>query len=178
MMFVFFLSGLAMAQMEAMLFPYVADQFGWNLEKASMGFAYVGVLMVITQGYLIRKWMPRFGERRVLLVGLFGFALSLILIPFSFTIWLLAVTMTLLALGNGMMRPPNLGLISLASSASEQGAVLGVTNSLASLGRILGPAIGGYLYGVTKGAPFWFAGFLAFVALAMVMMSRAGVRST
>jgi MFS family permease len=175
LMIVFFLSGLAMAQMEAMLFPYVADRFGWTLETASMGFAYVGVLMVITQGYLIRKWMPRFGERRVLIWGLAGFALSLVLIPFSFNIWLLAVTMTILALGNGMMRPPNLGLISLAAPASEQGAVLGVTNSLASLGRILGPAIGGYLYGLSKGAPFWFAGLLAFLAFAMVALSRAGI---
>ncbi len=177
LMIVFFLSGLAMAQMEAMLFPYVADHFGWGLEKASMGFAYVGVLMVITQGYLIRKWMPRFGERRVLLWGLGGFALSLVLIPFSFNIWLLAVTMTLLALGNGMMRPPNLGLISLASPPSEQGAVLGVTNSLASLGRILGPAIGGFLYGVSKGAPFIFAGALAFAAWVIVLNSRAGDRA-
>ena len=118
LMIVFFLSGLAMAQMESMLFPYVADRFGWGLETASMGFAYVGVLMVITQGYLIRKWMPKFGERNVLMWGLGGFALSLILIPFSFNIWLLAVTMTMLALGNGMMRPPNLGLISIATPAS------------------------------------------------------------
>lgn len=177
LMIVYFLSGLAMAQMEAMLFPYVADRFGWSLEKASMGFAYVGVLMVFTQGYLIRKWMPRFGERRILLWGLGAFALSLALIPFSFNIWLLAVTMTILAIGNGMMRPPNLGLISLASPPSEQGAVLGVTNSLASLGRILGPAIGGFLYGLSKGSPFWFAGVLAFLALAMVAASRAGAKA-
>jgi MFS family permease len=178
LMTVYFLSGLAMAQMEAMLFPYVADRFGWSLEKASMGFAYVGVLMVFTQGYLIRKWMPRFGERRILMWGLGAFALSLALIPFSFNIWLLAVTMTILAIGNGMMRPPNLGLISLASPPSEQGAVLGVTNSLASLGRILGPAIGGFLYGLSKGSPFWLAGVLAFLALAMVAASRAGAKAS
>lgn len=171
LMIVFFLSGLAMAQMEAMLFPYVSDRFGWSLEKASMGFAYVGVLMVITQGYLIRKWMPRFGERRVLLCGLAAFALSLLLIPLSFNVWLLAVTMTLLALGNGMMRPPNLGLISLATAPSEQGAVLGVTNSLASLGRILGPALGGWLYSQTLGAPFWSAGLMAVLAFGLAWRS-------
>lgn len=175
LMIVFFLSGLAMAQMEAMLFPYVADRFGWTLETASMGFAYVGVLMVITQGYLIRKWMPRFGERRVLLVGLIGFALSLALIPISFNIWLLAVTMTILALGNGMMRPPNLGLISLASPASEQGAVLGVTNSLASLGRILGPMIGGWLYGLHHGAPFEFAALLTAIGFFIASVSTRGL---
>lgn len=169
-MIVFFLSGLAMAQMEAMLFPYVADVFGWDLQTASYGFAYVGVLMVLTQGYLIRKWMPRFGETPVLSMGLLAFALSLALIPVSGTVALLAVTMTILALGNGMMRPPNLGLISLATPPDEQGAVMGVTNSLASLGRIVGPVIGGYLYqNMGQGAPFWFASLIAAIAWLIVL---------
>ena len=175
LMFVYFLSGLAMAQMESMLFPFVADRFGWGLEKSSMGFAYIGILMVITQGYLVRKWMPRFGESRVLLAGLFGFALSLFLIPLSISIALMAVTMTILAVGNGLMRPPNLGLISLATPADEQGAVMGVTNSLASLGRILGPLVGGLLYErLSPGAPFYFAAVLAAAAfgLAFAQMRR------
>lgn len=168
LMIVYFLSGLAMAQMEAMLFPYLADQFGWGLEKSSLGFAYVGVLLVITQGFLVRKWMPRFGERNVLLSGLFFFALSLALIPLSVNVALLGITMTMLALGNGLMRPPNLGLISLATPVDEQGAAMGVTNSLASLGRILGPAIGGFLYQrLSPSTPFYFAGVLGFLAFAL-----------
>ena len=164
-MWVYFLSGLAMAEMESMLFPFVADRFCWGLEKSSMGFAYIGILMVITQGYLVRRWMPRFGEARVLLSGLFFFALSLFLIPVSISIWLLAGTMTILAIGNGLMRPPNLGLISLSTPAEEQGAVMGVTNSLASLGRIMGPAIGGLFYErLSPNAPFYFGGLLALLA--------------
>lgn len=171
LMFVYFLSGLAMAQMESMLFPFVADRFGWGLEKSSMGFAYIGILMVITQGYLVRKWMPRFGEKRVLFAGLFFFALSLGLIPISVSVALMAVTMTILALGNGLMRPPNLGLISLATPVEEQGAVMGVTNSLASLGRILGPVIGGLLYQkMSAGAPFVFAAILAALAFGMAVL--------
>jgi MFS transporter, DHA1 family, tetracycline resistance protein len=170
LMVVYFLSGLAMAQMESMLFPFVADRFGWGLEKSSMGFAYIGILMVITQGYLVRKWMPRFGEAKVLLAGLFFFAVSLALIPVSVSVALLAVTMTVLAVGNGLMRPPNLGLISLATSADQQGGAMGVTNSLASLGRILGPLIGGVLYErLSPGAPFFFAAVLAAVALGLAM---------
>jgi MFS family permease len=170
LMIVFFLSGLAMAQMESMLFPYVADVFHWDLRTASLGFAYVGVMMVFTQGFLIRKLMPVWGERRVLKLGLFGFALSLVLIPLSTTIAAMAVVMTILALGNGMMRPPNIGLISVLTPADEQGLALGVTNSLASLGRILGPVLGGFLYEqVGRGAPFFFAGGLAMTALVLVL---------
>jgi DHA1 family tetracycline resistance protein-like MFS transporter len=167
---VFFLSGLAMAQMESMLFPYVADVFKWNLRTSSYGFAYVGVLMVITQGYLIRKWMPKYGEPKILSIGLLLFALSLFGIGFSHTVLVLGVTMTILAVGNGMMRPPNVGLISLLTPANEQGAVMGVTNSVASLGRIIGPIIGGVLYErAGRASPFLFAGILAMMAFALIL---------
>lgn len=167
---VFFLSGLAMAQMEAMLFPYVADVFGWGLRMASFGFAYVGVLMVFTQGYLIRKWMPKFGEPVLLAGGLGLFSLSLVGLSVSTTISILAISMTILAIGNGLMRPPNLGIISLLTPSNEQGAVMGVTNSIAALARIIGPILGGVLYErVGKVSPFLFAGVLAAIALAIVL---------
>ena len=179
LIFVYFLSGLAMAQMEAMLFPYVADVFGWGLKTASYGFAYVGVLMVLTQGVFIRRWMPKYGEPMILAAGLGLFALSLFGIAISSTITLLAITMTLLALGNGLMRPPNLGMISLLSSESEQGAVMGVTNSTASLGRIIGPIIGGFLYEyASKMAPFFFAGILAAAAFFVIVSSYGTLPAT
>lgn len=171
LMFVFFLSGLAMAQMEAMLFPYMAEIYGWGLETSSYGFAYIGVLMVITQGVFVRRFMPLFGERRVLMAGLASFALSLALIPVAKPLALLGVVMTVLAVGNGLMRPPNLGLISVATPPEIQGEAMGVTNSLASLGRILGPAIGGWLYeSVSRGAPFVFAGALTAVACGLAFL--------
>jgi DHA1 family tetracycline resistance protein-like MFS transporter len=132
------------------------------------------VLMVFTQGYLIRKWMPQFGERMLLAVGLLLFAVSLFGIALSQTIAAMGVVMTILAIGNGLMRPPNLGMISLLTPADEQGAVLGVTNSLASLGRILGPVIGGILYErAGHNSPFVLAGGLTLLALVLIAMTYA-----
>ena len=176
---VFFLSGLAMAQMESMLFPLMSDRFGWGMRSASYGFAYVGVLMVIVQGYFIRKWMPKYGEPVLLSIGLLLFAASLFGIAMSGTIAAMAVVMTVLALGNGLMRPPNLGMISLLTPAHEQGAVMGVTNSLASLARIVGPVLGGWAYEqFGKGSPFAIAGALSALALAIVLANRARLPAT
>ncbi len=159
---IFFISGLAMAQMEAMLFPYVADVLFWETSTASYAFAYMGVIMTVVQGYFIRKWMPIFGERKLLCTGLILFSLSLFGVALSQSVWPLAITMTVFALANGIMRPPNLGMISLLTSPQEQGAVLGVTNSLASLGRILGPALGGWMYQkYGPASPFISAGLIA-----------------
>lgn len=171
LIWVFFFSGLAMAKMEAMLFPFMDDRFGWDLHQSSYGFAYVGVLMVFTQGILIRRLMPRFGEPKILIVGLTLFTLSLIGIAFSHDIVSMAIMMTLLALGNGLMRPPNLGMISLMTPADEQGITMGVTQSLASLGRIIGPLLGGYLYQhVSQAAPFFAAATVSLLALTLVVL--------
>jgi MFS family permease len=168
---VFFISGLAMAQMEAMLFPYVADVFGWDLRTSSYGFAYVGILMAITQGYLIRKWMPRYGEPLLLAVGLLLFGISMAAIGMSTTVLWLGGAMTVFALANGLMRPPNLGIISLLTPPEEQGVTMGVTNSLASLGRILGPALGGVLYErIGRGTPFMVGGALGLLCLGVVLL--------
>lgn len=170
LMVVYFLSGLAMAQMESMLIPYMADRFQWGLEITMYGFAYIGVIMMLTQGYFVRRWMPKFGEPVILCAGLVMFAVSLFGLAAAAEVTGIAIAMTLLALGNGLMRPPNLGLISLLTPPEEQGRSMGVTNSLASLGRILGPLLGGYLYESISGeAPFIGAGIAALVALIMTV---------
>ncbi len=177
LMAIFFLSGLAMAQMESMLFPYMSDHFGWDMKLSSYGFAYVGVLMVLTQGYFVRKWMPRFGEERTLMIGLVLFAISLAGIALSQNILFMGIVMTLLAIGNGLMRPPNLGLISQLTPPEDQGLVMGVTNSLSSLGRIFGPILGGVLYQqLSQSSPFWFAAILVGAAVILLMTLKKRLR--
>lgn len=179
LMIVFFLGGLAMAQMEAMLFPYMADEFGWDLRTSSYGFAYIGVLMVITQGVIVRRMMPAIGERKTLAIGLACFAVTLAAIPVWHSIAMLGAIMTVLAIGNGLMRPPNLGLISLATPADSQGEAMGVTNSLASLGRVLGPVIGGFFYErLSHGAPFFFAGTLTAAAFGLALVETKKLKSS
>lgn len=168
---IFFLINLAMALMEVMVFPFVQDRFQWDYKLASMSFAYVGVVMVLTQGYFIRKWIPKFGEKKTLFVGLIAMAVSFVTIGFSFSIAVLGIAMTLLAIGNGCMRPPIMGLASIITDEEEQGYVLGVMNSMGSIGRIVGPVLGGWLYeSVSQGAPFFTSALLALICVAMLVV--------
>ncbi len=156
----YLLSGLAMSQMESMLIPYMSDTFGWDMRTSSYGFAYIGVIMVITQGMLIRKMTAKFGDPLTLSAGLILFALSLAAIPMSPTIAAMGVAMTVLAVGNGFIRPPNLSMVSKLSS-SDQGMTMGVANSMAALGRIFGPVFGGFCYQhFGKSVPFFSASIL------------------
>ncbi|WP_415062333.1 MFS transporter [Bdellovibrio sp.] len=171
LMTVFLLSSLAMSSMEATLILFMGEKYQWDVKQVSFGFAYIGVIIVFTQGFLVRRLLPKWGERKVLRLGLILLALGLTGIAIAGNIPAMAVTMTLLSLGNGLTNPSTLGSISLLTDAKEQGVAMGVTQSMASLGRILGPALGGALYGsVAITAPFWASGILAFLGLAIILV--------
>lgn len=163
---IFFLANLAMPLMEVMLFPFVTDRFGWGFIESGLGFAIVGLLMAFTQGFLVRRLIPKWGERKTLMYGFMVMALSFFLISMSFSILTLAFAMLLLAIGHGLSRPSLLAMMSLASREDEQGEAMGAFQSAASMGRILGPMIGGWLYThAGMGSPFLLAGVLTALGL-------------
>ncbi len=162
MIIVYLLSSFAMSTMEATLILFLGDRYQWGIREVSYGFAYVGLISVFCQGYLVRKLLPVVGERRMMVFGLLVLGLSIAAIPFVPSLAGLAVVMTCLGVGNSFTNPSVLGSISLLSGAEEQGLVLGIAQSAASLGRILGPALGGILYQhFTQSSPFLSGGFIA-----------------
>lgn len=176
LMGVFFLSSFAMSAMEMNLVLYMKDRFSWGIREVSFGFAYIGIIMVLTQGVLVRRLLPKMGERIVLRTGLILFSIGLLGVALAPSIPIMAAAMTALALGNGLSNPSILGSISLLTSGSEQGATMGSTQSLASLGRILGPAFGGFLYErLFPQAPFATGSLLGFTALTIVLILGAQI---
>lgn len=174
LMTVFLIASLAMSAMEATLILFMGERFNWDVKQVSFGFAYIGLIIIFTQGFLVRRLLPLWGERKVLRLGLFLFAMGLTTIAVSENLGMMALAMTLLSLGNGLSNPSILGSISLLTDSKEQGSALGVTQSMASLGRIIGPALGGAIYArIAITAPFWMSGGLAFVAFAHVVINYA-----
>ncbi len=170
LIFIFFLSSLAMSTMEATFVLYMKDLFGWGMKEVSFGFAYIGVMIVVTQGFLVRRLIPKYGEKQVLRFGLIFMCMGLSGMAIAQSIFVLAITQTLLALGIGFTNPSILGSVSLLVNAKEQGAALGTTQGMASLGRIIGPMMGGALYGaVSIRSPFLMAGLMTLIALFVVI---------
>lgn len=170
LMWIYFLATFAMAHMEASLFLFVQDRFGWDLRTASLGFAYVGVVMVLTQGYFIRKLLPKIGERKLMVLGLVLGALGLSGVAISHSIGVLTVAVTLLALGSGFSNPAITGSVSLLSKDSEQGSHLGVNQSLSALARVLGPATGGWVYRAWSLSSPFFLGAISYILAAYLAL--------
>lgn len=166
----FALSTLAMAMMEATLVLLLNEKFQWGLTEVSFGFAYVGVCIVLTQGFLVRRLIPKFGERNILRLGLIFMTIGLGTVAFSNHVWLMGIAMTFLSVGNGFTNPSIMGSVSLLVPAEEQGVALGTTQSLSALGRVVGPVTGGALYSaLNPGSPFLAASSMTLVALLLVI---------
>lgn len=176
LLFGMFASSLSMANMEATLFLFVQDKFNWSTQTASYGFAYVGVCIAITQGLLVRKILPKIGEKNLLIIGFIFFTIGMGMISISVSVPFLALAMTIMALGSGFISPSMSGSLSLLSSPAEQGEVMGVSQSLSALARIFGPPLGGLLYAkISMTAPFVFAGLLGAIGLLIIWIIKANI---
>lgn len=169
-----FLATFAMAHMESTIFLYVMDKFGWSLRFTSFGFAYIGLIIVFTQGFLIRKLLPKYGEKKLLISGVILAGVGLLAIPLSQGPWTMALCQTFFAIGTGLYNPSLTGSLSLLAGKEEQGEILGVFQSMSSMGRILGPALGGVVYDqIGHSAPYIFAGL---IMLFSVVLAKHGVK--
>jgi multidrug resistance protein len=140
-------------------------------------FVLVGVVATIVQGGLIGPLNRRFGERRLIRVGLVAAGVGMIVTPISGqagSYALLLVASGLLALGMGLCTPALNSMISRAVSSHEQGRILGINQSLGSLARVLGPAAAGPLFAVTRDLPFLLGGVGLFLALVLARDAALG----
>ncbi len=160
----------AFSCMEVGFFLFVMDVFQINVREASFGFAYIGLVVIFTNGFLVRKLIPWLGERNNILLGLCMGILSFYFLSVSDDIFPdLILSLTLLGCSCIVM-PSILGTISLLSPKNSQGEALGVNQSMAAVGRILGPIVGGILHGeFSHQAPFLFSSFIVGVGLVIFL---------
>ena len=180
-MVLFFLVTFAFAGLEATFAMWSERVFGWGATQNGYLFAYAGVLAVIVQGGLMRKLAATFGEKRLLIQGAFALALGLALIPFARSLPLLLIAMALVAYGGGTSNPSLNSLISLSAAKTMRGSVLGISQSAASLARILGPAFAGAVFTLAGRNGPYVAGaavMLVVLVLAIRLERRGAVQAT
>jgi DHA1 family tetracycline resistance protein-like MFS transporter len=148
-------------------------------------FAVVGVVSAVLQGGVIPrllspKRLAGQGYRPIREVGLLvvGFAVTavaLALLPLAPGYGWLFPVMGLLAVGSACTTPALSTMVSLHAPPERLGAVLGSYQAFGSLGRILGPALGGWLFtSLGPGGPYGTAAAMmgAGALLALSLASR------
>jgi DHA1 family tetracycline resistance protein-like MFS transporter len=146
---IYFLFIVAFSIMTTSFSLFTMFRYGYDAQHTGYLFTYVGVLAVIVQGGLIGRLVKRFGELRLVIAGAFLFAGSLFAVPFvgphAGGLLALLIGGGLFSIGNSLSAPSLTSLASKSVGAADQGSVLGVTQSVASLARAVGPTLAALL---------------------------------
>src|SRR6267378_2947238 len=146
---IYFLFIVAFSIMTTSFSLYTMFRFGYDAQHNGYLFAYVGIIAVIIQGGLIGPLVKRFGELPLVVVGALFFAASLFAVPFvgPATGGLIGLLIGggVFSMGNSLATPALTSLASKSAGPAEQGSVMGVTQSVASLARAVGPSIAALL---------------------------------
>jgi DHA1 family tetracycline resistance protein-like MFS transporter len=162
----FFLVILAFSALETTFAWWAIAQFGWGPRPNGFVFFYVGLLSALIQGVLIGPLTRRFGEERLMLCGLVLIAVGFLMLPLARNLEILVLAMTALALGIGLTQPSVQSLISRHAAAERQGEVLGLSQSVGALSRVLGPLAAGALFEAAgRNSPFLWGAVLVAGAL-------------
>lgn len=138
-----------------------ADLFHMTEIETGIAFAIIGVAAALVQGVLVRRLSGKVADSSLLRAGMVIQAVA-----FALTAWspsqgkpALYVAGVVLAIGNGLTQPSISSFVSKRAAGTDRGAILGVNQSVSSLARVVGPAMGGWLYGsmLGKTSPYWTA---------------------
>ena len=191
----FFLASLGFGAFETTLALLLKEVFGFADTKTFLAFAYVGFVLMLTQGVFYRRLAKRLSEVSFMVLGILFMAagvggLGVVTVigtnmrlteqaaqaaaaplPWGMTIGL-GLALTFSVIGFAFLTPSAQALVSRRAGAHEQGEILGVNQSASAMARILGPIFGVVLYKSTPTHLLPYAFGAALLLLMLPMMPR------
>jgi DHA1 family tetracycline resistance protein-like MFS transporter len=135
-------------------FPtHAANDLRWSVTQLGIFYAVLSGIMVFVQGPVLRKALKKFSEERLVIIGSLILGTNFILFV-SNNIVSVGGAVALFAVGNGLMWPSFMSILSRRAGSKLQGAVQGVAGSFGGLASIVGLSLGGLLYNSIGGFTF------------------------
>jgi MFS transporter, DHA1 family, multidrug resistance protein len=168
---------LSLSGLEATFAYFAAEKAGLGAVQLGYIFMIMGLAGAIVQGGLVGRMTKKFGEGAVIQLGILisaiGFALILLIKGFGTA----ALFLTIFGVGNGLIRPSVSSLLTKKSTAGH-GSTTGLLSSFDSLGRIIGPPLGGWLFSIAIGMPYISGIILSVIALLLYQIYQARLKNT
>ena len=144
--FVYLVYMLAFSGMEFTLTFLAVERFAFSPAQNGGMFVFIGLILVLVQGGIVRRLASPVGEKPLALAGLACGVAAFLVIALSEGLGLFFGGLALMACSIGLASPTLSALVSLYSSESDQGANLGIFRSAGSLARAIGPLAAAFAY--------------------------------
>jgi MFS transporter, DHA1 family, tetracycline resistance protein len=127
-------------------FPtHATKDLKWSVTQLGIFYAILSGIMVFIQGPVLRKALKKFSEEKLVIIGSIILGTNFILFV-SNNIVSVSAAIVLFAVGNGLMWPSFMSILSRYAGSKLQGSVQGVAGSFGGLASIVGLILGGFLY--------------------------------
>jgi MFS transporter, DHA1 family, tetracycline resistance protein len=148
-------------------FPtHAAKDLKWSVTQLGIFYAILSGIMVLIQGPVLSKAVKKFSEEKLVIIGSIILGTNFILFV-SNNIVSVGGAVILFAVGNGLMWPSFMSILSRRAGSKLQGAVQGVAGSFGGLASIVGLILGGFLYNSIGGATFLIGAAVIFAVFVM-----------
>lgn len=143
---------------------YLLGKFHYTEQQTGILYAWIGVWLAFTQGFLVRKLVVKYTELQLLSVSMLSLSvcIAMLLVPQHAT-WFYLLN-PLVALAHGINAPNLNATISNSAQPHEQGQIMGINQSMLSLGQTIPPVVAGYLNNLNPKLPLLTGSFFVFCA--------------
>ncbi len=132
---------------------YALEKYAYGPDQVGIIFMVIGLISAIAQGLLTGPLTKRWGESAIIKVGLFGAAVSFVLLSLANTYMTILGSIGLFTLVTALLSPAVSALTS-KQVEQEQGTVMGLSNAVMSLGRAAGPLWAGIALDIYLELPY------------------------
>jgi MFS family permease len=148
-------------------FPiHAVNSLKWSVTELGVFYAVLSGIMVLVQGPVLRKALKKFSEEKLVIIGSIILGTNFILFVSNNSIFVYGAAI-LFAVGNGLMWPSFLSILSKTAGNAYQGFIQGVASSFGSLASIVGLIIGGLLYNLIGEFTFLISAGIIFIVFIM-----------
>jgi MFS transporter, DHA1 family, multidrug resistance protein len=165
----------SLAILEATLQLFGIQRFEVTPLQIGMMFFFCGIAGAVVQGGIIRRRVKKGQEGPYIAIGLLISAAGFFLLLTANSWGMATVYLCVFGIGNSLIKPCVTSLITQKTTVG-QGIASGLSSSMDSLGRIVGPLLGAALLGATSWLPFVVSGFLSIAALGLLAQFRSQER--
>jgi MFS family permease len=148
-------------------FPtHAANALQWSVTQLGIFYAILSGVMVFIQGPVLKKALKKFSEEKLVFIGSVILGANFVSF-YSNNIIFICTAVVLFAVGNGLMWPSFLSILSKRAGTVHQGAVQGIAGSFGGIASIIGLIAGGVLYNLVGGATFLVSAAIIFSVFVM-----------
>jgi len=137
---------LAFSGMEFTLTFLAVERFDFSPAQNGGMFVFIGFVLIIVQGGIVRRLAKPVGEKRLAVAGLACGTVAFLVLANASSLSVFFTALAIMAFSIGLCSPTLSALVSLYSTEQEQGAALGIFRSAGSLARAIGPLAAALLY--------------------------------